>query len=703
MTTDTARENSGALKNNFDKDKVQSEINLQMEVTKKFGENAPKVVADYAQQQALKQRLLGNEAEAKKWDEGGVYRVAMHTAIGALSTGSIEGALTTSGIAAAAPTLNQIQENMVKTLTEKGMKTDSAEAVVNGVSSLALLGAGTAVGLNTSSVATAVNVDSNNRQLHREEVDLIQKLAKEYAKEKGISEDDAKTILTRGALYNIDEGWKNSIDRSLSESEISKYQEGYQYLRAKTANTSVSDLNSDLSITNDNKGAKKGEQLPTIKVHATDTYAGHLSDAEIEKAKIYIDTDGKGFTASSDDFKNKDVFLTNTLGGSADTKSANYNDKKEFIQDHGAIKSSELGLGDQLLQPLKRDAGTAVGTVEGLKTGIEGAVETGWNILNGIVDFVEKPAESTQKAIDTTATVIKNAPEIAQKVIDAEAINREKYTTTLDLYQMQQDDYEKARLEAQIYGELIGGAGIGAVGKKAGKETGKAIEEAIRNVDDHLTPKPATVAGTPDVNGGATTMTGQPDANGGVGKSEVTGATMAVGTGENKEVISVDFEKSKIKGTPENIIVNDLKPKTEYNLSNGTNFKTNEYGHVEEISFTPDLENTGVRDSRQTAVGKLGKEKDVGGHIQACAFGGTCDSYNLFPQNSNFNNSAYKVYFENVIRKANKDGKTIGEVTVKFSRNDPKSLRPDALEVRYKIDGVSQKPVNFKNESGGGK
>ncbi|MCT9978147.1 hemagglutinin repeat-containing protein, partial [Acinetobacter sp. I-MWF] len=481
VTTDTARENSGVLKNNFDKDKVQSEINLQMDVTKRFGENAPKAVADYAQQQAFKQRLLGNEAEAKKWDEGGVYRVAMHTAIGALSTGTVEGALTTTGIAAAAPTLNQIQENMVKTLTDKGMKTDSAEAVVNSVSSLALLGAGTAAGLNTSSVGTAVNVDSNNRQLHREEVDLIQKLAKEYAKEKGISEEDAKTILTRGALYNIDEGWKNSIDRSLSESEISKYQEGYQYLRAQTANTTVSDLNSDLSRTIDDKGAQKEGQLPTIKVQATkDTYAGHLTDSEIEKAKTYIDTEGKGFTATPEDFKNKDVFLTNTLGGSSDTKSANYNDKKEFIQDHGAIKSSELGLSDQLLQPVKRDAGTALGTVEGLKTGIEGAVETGWNILNGIVDFVEKPAENTQKAIDTTATVIKNAPEIAQKVIDADAINREKYATTLDLYQMQQDDYEKARLEAQIYGELIGGAGIGAVGKKATTETGKALQEVVK-------------------------------------------------------------------------------------------------------------------------------------------------------------------------------------------------------------------------------
>ncbi|BAP36449.1 hypothetical protein [Acinetobacter guillouiae] len=64
--------------------------------------------------------------KSKKWDEGGIYRIAMHTAIGSLGTGSIDGALTTSGIAAVAPTLSTIQENMVKTLTDKGMKADTA-------------------------------------------------------------------------------------------------------------------------------------------------------------------------------------------------------------------------------------------------------------------------------------------------------------------------------------------------------------------------------------------------------------------------------------------------------------------------------------------------------------------------------------------------------------------------------------------------
>ena len=705
VTTDTARENSGVLKNNFDKDKVQSEINLQMDVTKRFGENAPKAVADYAQQQAFKQRLLGNEAEAKKWDEGGVYRVAMHTAIGALSTGTVEGALTTTGIAAAAPTLNQIQENMVKTLTDKGMKTDSAEAVVNGVSSLALLGAGTAAGLNTSSVGTAVNVDSNNRQLHREEVDLIQKLAKEYAKEKGISEEDANTILTRGALYNIDEGWKNSIDRSLSESEISKYQEGYQYLRAQTANTTVSDLNSDLSRTIDDKGAQKEGQLPTIKVQATkDTYAGHLTDSEIEKAKTYIDTEGKGFTATPEDFKKEDIFLTNTLAGSTDTKSPynNYNDKKEFIQKYGAIQDNEVSTVESLGSTVNKTTGAIIGIGSGIKTGITDTLNTAWDVANGTVNFLEHPIDNTKNAIDKAVEISQNLPEIAQKIKTELDLSLEKQQATKDLYQMQKDTGKEAKSDFQITGEILGGAGIGAVGKKATTETAKALEEAIKNADDHVTPKPATVAGTPDVNGGATTMTGNPETNGGLGKTEVAGATVAVGTGENKEVISVDFEKSKIKGTPESVVVNNLKPNAKYELSNGTNFETNAHGYVEEISFTPDFKNPGKRDIRQTNLGKLGDEGDVGGHIQACVYGGTCDAYNLFPQNSNFNNSAYKVYFENIVRKAEKDSKSIGKATVMFTRNDPSSLRPDKVFVEFTIDGKKLDPVMFENKAGGG-
>ncbi|MFA9501144.1 DNA/RNA non-specific endonuclease, partial [Mannheimia sp. E30BD] len=132
-------------------------------------------------------------------------------------------------------------------------------------------------------------------------------------------------------------------------------------------------------------------------------------------------------------------------------------------------------------------------------------------------------------------------------------------------------------------------------------------------------------------------------------------------------------------------------------LSNGTKFKTNNYGYVEEISYSP-IDMKMPRDKRQTQVGKEGLPTDVGGHIQACSQGGTCDRYNLFPQDANFNNSAYKVYFENIINKAVKEGKTVN-VNTRFIRQDPSSSRPDRLEVNYSINGVEQKLLRFNNEA----
>jgi len=46
VTTDIARENSGALNNVFDKEKVQKEIDLQMDVTKQFDANRQEVRAE---------------------------------------------------------------------------------------------------------------------------------------------------------------------------------------------------------------------------------------------------------------------------------------------------------------------------------------------------------------------------------------------------------------------------------------------------------------------------------------------------------------------------------------------------------------------------------------------------------------------------------------------------------------------------------
>jgi DNA/RNA non-specific endonuclease len=156
-----------------------------------------------------------------------------------------------------------------------------------------------------------------------------------------------------------------------------------------------------------------------------------------------------------------------------------------------------------------------------------------------------------------------------------------------------------------------------------------------------------------------------------------------------------------VKGSPEFDLLNNPGARaanTKYELDNGNSFKTNSAGQVEELTFTP--VNTKVpRDARQTEVGKQGRDTDVGGHAQACSQGGACDGYNLFPQDRNFNNSAYKVFYENEIKSAlNDPAKNVGPTTIKFSRVDPNSPRPDTLSVTYTIDGKTRTRI-FENEA----
>lgn len=103
-------------------------------------------------------------------------------------------------------------------------------------------------------------------------------------------------------------------------------------------------------------------------------------------------------------------------------------------------------------------------------------------------------------------------------------------------------------------------------------------------------------------------------------------------------------------------------------------------------------------------MGKQGLDTDVGGHFQACSLGGTCDRVNLFPQDANFNNSAYK-QFENVIRAALEaeanGGPKVGQVKVKFVRSPPSNPRPAKVEVTFDIGG-KKTTVPFLNEPGGG-
>jgi len=90
----------------------------------------------------------------------------------------------------------------------------------------------------------------------------------------------------------------------------------------------------------------------------------------------------------------------------------------------------------------------------------------------------------------------------------------------------------------------------------------------------------------------------------------------------------------------------------------------------------------------------------VGGHAQACSHGGTCDKFNLFPQDRNFNLSAYKTFYENKITKALKDSLTVGLTTIKFTKGNGSEIRPNGLSLSFTIDAeeLFQEFINKPNE-----
>ena len=170
----------------FDADKVQKEIDAQTKITQMFGQLAPKAAADFAKTRyddLLAQAKQENDPakktellhEAKQWDEGGAFRIALHTAIGGLAGGA-SGALGAGATAAAAPLLNELQDNIAKGLKEAGASDGIAMIAGQLIAGTTAAGIGAAVGGNAGA-ATGFNVDANNRQLHETEKQRIRQLA----------------------------------------------------------------------------------------------------------------------------------------------------------------------------------------------------------------------------------------------------------------------------------------------------------------------------------------------------------------------------------------------------------------------------------------------------------------------------------------------------------------------------------------------
>ncbi|NIU60720.1 MAG: hypothetical protein GWN66_02800, partial [Pseudomonas stutzeri] len=152
-----------------DKDKVKDEVNAQVVITTGFGQQAVPMAASYADQQAVALRREGKEEEARKWDEGGEYRVGLHAAIGLL-TGGVQGAVGAGAGAAIVPVVGEVIADLNLPEPVRQAVTQVAGAALGSVGG----GAGAAASLNQAAhnYVTHSPYKEVNRRVSRENARL---------------------------------------------------------------------------------------------------------------------------------------------------------------------------------------------------------------------------------------------------------------------------------------------------------------------------------------------------------------------------------------------------------------------------------------------------------------------------------------------------------------------------------------------------
>jgi filamentous hemagglutinin len=173
------RDTSGKLTKQWDAQALQADVQAQAQITELFGKNAAKEIGSYAttkvnelnakievaQSEDEKVALI---AERDNWSEGGLYRTALHTAAGLLG-GGVGGAIGAATSSVAMPQLAKMIDN-----TDLPLPIRQAMAQ-RGCAWRACRGA--------SGLAAGVNVEANNRQLHKDERELAKTLAEKVTED----------------------------------------------------------------------------------------------------------------------------------------------------------------------------------------------------------------------------------------------------------------------------------------------------------------------------------------------------------------------------------------------------------------------------------------------------------------------------------------------------------------------------------------
>ncbi|WP_019673732.1 hypothetical protein [Psychrobacter lutiphocae] len=399
-----------------------------------------------------------------------------------------------------------------------------------------------------------------NRQLHPVEADIIELLATDYAQKKGISEVEARKRLTRGALYNIDAGWKQSIDTYLSDTpeKITQYQEAYAYINAvkptdmdafdwsnklyhdylesevtQVANP-VYDTNGNLILNPElNKEYDTEDSMPSVTLEPITVTADKKQDSkdsEEPEEAYYLDGFNNSFTATAEDFDRQTLFMNKAYENEYTAQLYKQSAKMKYGEDIGLKEAALTTVTNTIIiKPL--------GAISGIDKAVDSNVElvkrelnkSGSEHFNDLVNASKAVVGSGKEAISNPKQTLDNALDGAKQLKEA-ATTQWNYRK---LKNQQGLPFDTSYKDAQMVGGLATDAVMGGGAGKAAKVGKEGLENLGRNLDN-LTPPPAyaTASGTPNIHGGATAITGKPKPNSGIGAAETGGAILAVGSNQ---------------------------------------------------------------------------------------------------------------------------------------------------------------------------
>lgn len=143
----------------------------------------------------------------------------------------------------------------------------------------------------------------------------------------------------------------------------------------------------------------------------------------------------------------------------------------------------------------------------------------------------------------------------------------------------------------------------------------------------------------------------------------------------------------------------ELMPNKTYHVDGHFNYITDQEGRVvktnESLNGVQELDRSGERGNlKPIADAKDGTPDDIGGHIVANNVYGPTEAINIFPQNSELNNSGEWKQMENTIQNATNNGDRV-EVTKTFEYSDD-SKRPNSIDVSVNVNGATS-DYHFEN------